>query len=325
MLRHRSGFTLAEMMLVLVILGILMGIGLGGADRMDPGARGLQRMVESFVQSSRDRARATGQNVVLRFEKNDDLDPGRFARFVYRSRLEATFEPGFEGREQIQLGGTGVLGKVGRYGAGLDLTQGGVATVVGRGGTFHSPAGLQVEFDFKMEEFASCKLAVWKDLFEINVQRDGSLQWIVSWGDGVTWNEQNLATPAGSVKPGRWHHLRAIAAGQSMQIILNGKLLAQAESLGEQPPAEGSISLGDPEGRFTGWMDELQVWGLAREEGPELSDDQDAFLGATEVVFDRHGRLDPSVHQKPVPLRISALGEEVSATQIGVFTEEPLL
>ena len=63
---NRYGFTLAEMLLVLVILGILMGIGMGGADRMDPGARGLQRMLQSFVQSSRDRARATGQGVYCR-------------------------------------------------------------------------------------------------------------------------------------------------------------------------------------------------------------------------------------------------------------------
>jgi prepilin-type N-terminal cleavage/methylation domain-containing protein len=322
---HRSAFTLAELMLVLVILGVIMGMGLSGADRMDPGGRGLQRMVQSFVQSSRDRARSTGQNVVLRFEQNGEEDPGRFARLVYRRKLEANFEVAFEEREQVQLAGPAGLGKVGRFGAGLDLTQGGIATLVGKGGTFHSPHGLMMEFDFKLDELANCKIAEWSKLLELNLRSNGSLQWVVSWGDGVSYQEQSLATTAGAISPGRWHHLRAVAAAGKMALILNGKLLAEVEVAGLQPPADGALSIGDPDGRYAGWFDEVQVWGLAREQGPELSDDQLTFMGATEVVFDRHGRLDPKTHTEAVPVRISVLGEEIGAFQIGVFTEEPML
>ena len=322
--KHR-GFTLAELMLVLVLLGVLIGMGMSGADRMDPGGRGLQRMVQSFVQSSRDRARATGQNVIFRFEQQGEEDPGRFHRLVYRPRLEANFEAAFEEREQVQIMGSGSLGKVGRYGAGLDLTQGGMAMLVGKGGTFHTPQGFLLEFDFKFEDLANCKLAQWEKLLELDMRSNGSLQWIVSWGDGVSFQEQTLTTPPGAVTPGRWHHLRAIAAADRMALILNGELLAQVPVSGIQPEADGSLALGDPEGRFAGWFDEVQVWGLTLEPGPELTTDQMAFLGATEVVFDRHGRLDPQLHSEPIPLRISVLGEEIGAFQIGVFTEEPLL
>ena len=56
MIRDRNaGFTLAELMLVMVLVGVLLGIGMAGVDRVDPGARGLQASVESFVQSARDR------------------------------------------------------------------------------------------------------------------------------------------------------------------------------------------------------------------------------------------------------------------------------
>ncbi len=321
----RRGFTLAELMLVLVIVGVIMGMGMSGADRMDPGGRGLQRMVQSFIQSSRDRARSTGQNVVLRFEQEGELDPGQFARLVYRRKIEANFETAFEEREHVQLAGPAGLGKVGRFGAGLDLTQGGLATLMGKGGTFHSPHGLMMEFDFKLEELASCKIAEWAKLLELNLRSNGSLQWVVSWGDGVTYQEQTLSSSAGAVSPGRWHHLRAVAAAGQMALILDGKLIASVEVAGLQPPADGALSIGDPDGRFLGWFDEIQVWGLAREQGPELSDDQLAFMGATEVVFDRHGRLNPQVHSEAVPVRISVLGEEIGAFQIGVFTEEPLL
>ncbi len=322
---YRRGFTLAELMLVLVILGVIMGMGMSGADRMDPGGRGMQRMVESFVSSSRDRARATGQNVVVRLEKATPDDPGTFARLVYRRQLEATFEPAFEHREQVQLAGSAALGKVGRFGAGLDLTQGGIATLVGRGGTFHSPQGLQLEFDMRIDEPANCKLAEWENLLDLSVRSNGSLQWIVSLGDGKTWNEQTLTTPAGLITPGRWHHLRASAAADSMALVLDGKVIAQVSTTGIQPPADGALAIGDGDGRFVGMIDEVQVWGLAREAGPELNHDQDVFFGTDEVVFDRHGRLNPQVHSEPVPLRIAVLGEEIGAFQIGVFTEEPIL
>lgn len=322
---HRRGFTLAELMLVLVILGVILGMGLSGADRMDPGGRGLQRMVQAFVQSSRDRARATGQNVVFQLEFPAPDDPGRFSRLVYRRNLEATFEPAFEEREQVQLAGPAGTGKAGRFGAGLDLTQGGIATLVGKGGTFHSPEGLQLEFDFKIDDLANCKLAEWEDLLELNLRSNGTLTWIVSWGDGRLYNEQTLTSPAGAVREGRWHHLRAIAASGRMTLVIDGKVVAETEVSGLQPPADGSLAIGDPDGRFSGWIDEVQVWGLAREVGPELTHDHEAFLGAAQVVFDRHGRLNPHFHAEPVPLRISVLGEEVSAVQIGVFTEEPLL
>ena len=53
-----AGFTLAELMLVMVLLGVVIGLGVATVDRADPGARGLQKSVEAFVQSARDRARS---------------------------------------------------------------------------------------------------------------------------------------------------------------------------------------------------------------------------------------------------------------------------
>jgi prepilin-type N-terminal cleavage/methylation domain-containing protein len=321
---NRYGFTLAEMLLVLVILGILMGIGMGGADRMDPGARGLQRMLQSFVQSSRDRARATGQEVILQYEPGSAEIPGKFARLVYRKMLEATFEPAFAEREALQLTAPALLEKPGRFGAGLDLSQGGGVTITGRGGNFHSPQGLQLEFDFKINEMEACQLAKWEDLLELKLRRDGSIQWIVAMGEPGKWVDLNLISPVGTVSAGRWHHLRAVAASGRMQLILDGKLVAEEVAAGAQPPADGSLFMGDSEGRFLGMIDEVQVWGQASEAGPEFTSDHDLFLSSTEIVLDRHGRLDPNIHSTSVIVRLAYLGEEVNAFNIGAFTEEPL-
>jgi prepilin-type N-terminal cleavage/methylation domain-containing protein len=324
--QRRRGFTLAELLLVMVVVGIVMGLGVGTIDRMDPGARGLQTTIEAFVQSSRDRARATGQNVVLQLEKDNPEDPGRFVRLVYRRVLEATFEPQYAEREGLETIGGARLEGPGRYGNGADLRQGGGVNVLGRGGKFDSPQGLQLELDFKLDELASGKLIVWKDLVEVSLRRDGSVMMRAVYGDaeGKSWADHDLASPNGQLSPGQWQHFRGVARDGQMQIFLDGRLIAESEVQGRLAASDAPPFLGDPDGRISGQLDEFQVWGLAREIGPELSSSHEVFVGALQVVFNRFGRLDAARHPEGVEVRIANLGQEIGAFHIGTFSEEIL-
>lgn len=321
--RH-AGFTLAELMLVMVLVGVLLGIGMAGVDRVDPGARGLQASVEAFVQSARDRARSSGQPVVMKMIKDEAGKPAQLVRYVFKRSIEANFEPAYSDRQEVQITAPAALGKAGRYGAGLDLAQGGGATVVGRGGQFRSPSGLQIELDFRADELEGSKILRWKDLVEVELQRNGTLKWSAVYGDGTSWAMQDLSSPEGAVLKGRWHHLRAIAIDGRMMLVLDGEVVAQREVTGELATTEDPPYVGDPEGRFTGAIDEFVVWGRVLDEGPSLTDEQEMLLGALEVVFDRYGRLDPTLHEEPIPVRISARGVETGAFRIGIFTEEVL-
>jgi prepilin-type N-terminal cleavage/methylation domain-containing protein len=317
-----AGFTLAELMLVMILVGILLGIGMAGVDRVDPGARGLQTSVEAFVQSTRDRARSSGQPVVLEQQLAEEGRAARMVRYVFRRRLEANFEPAYADTENVQIVAPAQLGQSGRVGAGLDLAQGGGATIAGRGGSLNSPDGLQFELDFRADELESSKLLEWKDLATIELLRNGSLKFTAVYGDGTTWNQQEVTTEVGVVLKGRWHHLRALAIDGSMAVIIDGKTVGEKEATGMLASTKRPPYLGDPDGRFVGAMDEFVVWGRAMEEGPSLSSEQDMVLGALRVVFDRFGRLDPSVHSEAVEVRISNRGNEVGAFRIGIFTEE---
>ncbi len=317
-----AGFTLAELMLVMILVGILLGIGMASVDRVDPGARGLQTSVEAFVQSTRDRARSSGQPVALEHQLAEEGRKARLVRYVFRRRLEANFEPAYAEAENVQVVAPAALGKSGRIGAGLDLVQGGGATVEGRGGSFNSPNGLQLELDFRADELESSKLLEWKDLASIELLRNGGLKFTAVYGDGTTWNQQELMSEPGVVLKGRWHHLRAIAIDGRMAILIDGKPVGEKEATGMLSSTKRPPYLGDPDGRFVGAMDEFVVWGRAMEAGPSLSSEQDMVLGALRVVFDRFGRLDPEVHEEPVEVRISNRGNEVGAFRIGIFTEE---
>ena len=121
----RRGFTIAELLLVMVVLGVIVGIGLGGLDRMDPGTRGFQKTMGTFLLSSRDRARVTGLPVVLSLDPETTDRNARLQRWVYRPVREATFEVASRERENLFLVGPGILDQRGRVGAGLDLRLGG--------------------------------------------------------------------------------------------------------------------------------------------------------------------------------------------------------
>lgn len=324
--RAAAGFTLAELMIVVALIGILLGLGVASIDRVDPGARGLQTTIESFVQSTRDRARSSGQPVSLRYTPPVETTAGQFFRDVFRRRLEANFEPMYEQREGVQLTAPASLGKSGRYGAGLDCGQGGGAQIVGRlaGGSFVSPRGVQIEFDVRVDELEGGKLLVWKDLTEIELKRDGGLSFVCAYGDGETSTDLQVDAPAGALRKGRWHHLRVIALSGLMAIEVDGERLVEREAIGEIQSTDHTPYLGDPDGRFSGAFDEFVVWGRATEPGPTHTADQDVFVGALELVFDSFGRLDPQVHEEAVPIRIASAGVEVGAFQVGVFTEEIL-
>jgi len=319
---RRAAYTLLEVMMVVAIIGVVAGMSMGGIDRLDPGASGLQKSMEAFVQSSRDRARATGQAVVLRIEMNAESMPERVVRLVYRPLVEANFEPMFADREQVQTAPPAVLGKPGRVGAGLDLGQGGGASITGRSGLFNSPEGVQFEFDLRPDELLDTLVFQWEDLGEVELRSNGALRWRAVYGNGQSWADQDLETAPGLIRPHEWSHVRVIAARTGMEIYVNGRSAGTKEVLGQLPSVETVPFLGDPRGRYRGKIDEFVAWGRTVEFGPQISGDQDLLFGALEVQFDQHGRLDSTRHDKPVEVRISSLGQEVGAFQIGVFTEE---
>jgi prepilin-type N-terminal cleavage/methylation domain-containing protein len=169
------GFTLLEMMVVMILLGVVAGLGFAGFDKMDPGSRGLQVSLETFLEASRDRARGSGQEVRLRLLPADEEHGARVARMVFQPALEAGFEPQFAAREGVALEGGARLGEPGRCGGGLDLREGGRAVIVGRGGRVEMRNGFSIEFDFLAPEAAAGELCAWEGLLELAFRRGGGL------------------------------------------------------------------------------------------------------------------------------------------------------
>ncbi len=319
------GFTLAELLLVLALLGLIMGIGAVGLERMDPGSRGLRATTLTFLQASRDRARASGKPVSLEVvPPAADGSPARLVRYSYRRSLEATFESSARERENLSPVAPAVLDKPGRVGGGLDLVQGGGVLVQGKGGVVRSPHGVVIGIDvYRSENDGAGTLIEWEGLMSLRVRNDGSLDFSVRAGDGRTFARFALSAPSGSMPEGRWHHLVIAAADEQMSIKINGHEIASGILDPVLAEPEGPPYLGDPEGEFHGLIDEFTVWTRFRENGPELREDVLVIFDPPTLRFDRYGLLDAATHnQDPVGVALVEYGDIVDSFWVGRFTEE---
>ncbi|MFK5954973.1 MAG: prepilin-type N-terminal cleavage/methylation domain-containing protein [Planctomycetota bacterium] len=319
-----TGYTLLEMLFVMVLMGIIMGIGVAGFDRMDPGFKGLQSTVETFLESSRDRARTSGHPVtVMVVDVDKEQGSKRLRRFVYRRSMEATFEPRFRGREDVVASGAAGLETTGRYGTGIDLREGGSITVAGRGNP-QLEHGFSLDFDLEALDSNGGELLRWEGLLDMRVRKNGVLAVSLRAGNGgdELFQDVLIESPVGTLQPNRWQHIKLVAADGSAALVIDGKEVKRVAI----PPVLGSpreaARFGHDSQGWRGRLDEFTVWARVAESGPELPIDVKLTFGSDKVNFDRYGTLDPKFHSAGVPVRLEVFDEEIASFVIGRFTQE---
>lgn len=312
-----------EMMVVMILLGIVAGLGFAGFDALDPGARGLQVTLENFLDASRDRARASGQEVrVSIVPPSADAGP-RLIRHVYRPGLDVGFEPGFAANENVRAAGGARLGAPGRAGAGLDLSDGGLAELIGRGGEVTSRAGFALEFDVLLTPGAHGRVCTWEGLFELDAGRDGNLQARLRSGADEFLGWTRLDAEPSLVRAGAWQHVRFAAADGVARLWLDGELAAREATGANYGAPVAPLRFGAEEAGFRGRVDEVVLWSRVVEQGAELADQiAITFGGTSALTFDRDGRLDAAAHPDAVRVALLEGDDELGAFTVGRFTQE---
>lgn len=321
--RRQRGFTLMELLLVMVVIGVILGIGVSGFDRMDPGYQGLRSTVETFLESSRDRARTSGHGVVVEVVPGNEENGDRFRRLIFRRAMEASFEPRFRGREGVTSAGDASLEAVGRFGNGIDIDGAGSVAVAGRGNPDLS-LGFSLDLDLKPRSADSGQLLRWEGLLDIRAMKGGAGMVFLRAGDGESelFQDVTMDLPPGSLVPDRWQHLKLVAADGTASLSLDGRVIASIQI----PPVLGSpradAIFGDDAKGWAGSLDEFTVWARVAENGPELPRDVDLGIGSVRIHLDRHGTLDGARHVEGVPVRLSSFGDEIASFVVGRFTQE---
>lgn len=322
--KRHAAFTLLELMLVMVLLGVVAGIGLAGFDNIDPGYRALESSLTTFIESSRDRARGSGYPVEVLLQEKTLDQPARMQRAVFRPVLEASFESAFVARERIEIRGDSSLDERGRFGAGLDLESGGEANFDGRGNPNLS-RGFSLELDFRDRRLEGGTILTWEGLLGMSLRRGGVLEIVLQAGDGDYYQDVRLELPAETVRSGSWQHLRLTAMNEELVAIVDGKVAGRTST----PPIYGvprsGIRLGAMERGWSGQIDEILVLARVVENGPELPDE--VTVDTTYPLhFDRHGTLDVQRHPSTgVPMVLRSFDDEIASFLIGRFTQEVLL
>ncbi|MFT7517401.1 MAG: prepilin-type N-terminal cleavage/methylation domain-containing protein [Myxococcota bacterium] len=317
---HSSAFTLLELMVVMVMIGIVAGIGMAGFDRIEPGRSSLQAAVENFIESSRDRARASNQTVVLSLNPATEQEAARWQRLVFRNVFEASFEASAQIRENVQLEGQAQLEVAGRCGACLDLSEGGVAVVNGRG-TPNLSEGFVVDFDCYPLDTDSGQILNWSGILSIEQLRNGVLICKVRAGNGDFFSDITLETAVGSLQALRWQHIRIVAANGKCALQIDGREVASAELPEYLSAAQDVPVFGDDNQPWLGKIDEFFVQSRNAELGPQVPDDVQMIMSSPTISFDRFGGLADS-HSDDVLLVVESFGEELSKFVIGRFSQE---
>ena len=320
--RRASGFTLLEMVVVMILLGIIAGIGVATYDRFDPGNRGALSSVQTFLETSRDQARVSGHPVVVEVQAGDETGGDRLRRRVQRAQLEATFEPARQTREGVQLNGAAHLGTRGRFGAALDLRDGGTASLGGGEEIPRTRDGYALELHFLDEGEGDAVLFEWSDLIEVRTGQAGDLVLQVRVGEGEFFQDARIDVPPGHLPPGEWHKLAVRVADGTVEVHLDGRLVLRDDVPPEIGTPSGAPRFGDPDDTFRGLIDEFTFRSRVTENGPQLRADFRVLLGVPQLVFDRYGLLDPAVHASGVPVELTEFDEVFASFVVGRFTEE---
>jgi len=316
-----TGFTLLELIIVMVILGIVVGLSVAGLDRFDPGNLGLRVSVETFLESSRDRARVSGHAVTVVQTPASGEKEARLMRFVFQRALESSFEKEFEQREGIELTGSAALGAVGRFGACGDLQEGGTIVVAGRGMP-DLTRGFSLDVDLFSPIGGGGELLNWDGFLAIVVRRSGVVAATLHAGKGELQQGFLLESPADSSTINKWQHLKLIAADEMFVMVLDGREVARMEIAEVLGTPRSAPVFGEIENGWRGLVDEFTVWARIGELGPEIPGTVELEPVGLRLLFDRNGMLDATFHASPVPIVLSDLGDEIGSFVVGRFTQE---
>ncbi|MFQ5749601.1 MAG: LamG-like jellyroll fold domain-containing protein [Planctomycetota bacterium] len=317
-----KGFTLLELMLVLLVLGLVAGLSSLGLQRIDPGSRGVQATVRAFLETTRDQARRTGRPAGIELVAGPSEAEGgtRLVRHLYRTVMEGSFEPGRPGPKRWRLDPPARIGGGGRFGGGLDLRGGGGAAL-SAAGSFVFPDGFSVEFDFLPAGAGGGTLLDWKGLLAVRITRGGGLGVELRSGKEEEILLTRFSLSGGAVRPDQWHHLRLTTTRGRADLFLDGRLAGTKPVAGTFPSPEAPLYLGDPEQTFHGRLDEFVLQARVREESPPLPAGVTVEMSAPRILFDGRGRLqDP--RGGAISVKVSSQGDPVGEFRVGRFTQE---
>lgn len=310
-----GGFTIIEMMIVMMLMGIMLGLGAGvylglGDSLQYQTALG---QIKTVIRKTRNFSVSGGGPAIVTLDPKTNQLYGSGNLPVGMWHFED--ETGAFSRPATLQGGTIV--PEGRFGRGVHFASGGWADL-GRSPEYDDAEGFMVEAWVRPTQSARGILIQKGSAYKLSLSSEGLLEASleVSPGSEVTL----LAEKDDPIPMGRWTRVGLIYDRFRFQIVRDGRVVASVDETRPLRPDRGSsLTIGGRSVPFHGWIDEARVFRMVPGEAVVLPEgmtiDGEA---ATSVVYRRGGSLDPEVHKGPVTLRFK-IADKVEELNVGVL------
>ena len=321
--RREAGFTLLELLLVMLIFGLIAGAGLGFFATLDLGKGQSAGQVKSALRRAREAARARRSPACVR------LDRGASTLSVESQRVVGTWH--FEGASLAGAFGLDGFVDGGRFlqdgwiGAALafDGKPGARAEIpVQRDPAFDLSDGFALECALRRDATGGGRLLAVGTCLEVFVNAAGAVlatfQALVDQeGRPVVAGSVTVESEAHVLPPETWCLLRVVYDRRRLGLFVDGVPVGAVEAQARVAPVDGPLVLSDARHPFPGAMDAL-VFSVVEVSEPIPLGDTAHFGPDTpdQVCFDASGSLDRRRHADPVLLAIEF--DDGSRTEVGV-------
>ena len=330
--RRRAGFTLIELILVMLILSIVVGGGLGVFASLDTGKREAAGLVRNVLRTAQNTSIASQAPARVR------IDPALGE--IVPEVLEVVGTWHFERRPGSGNDGAGVMGggngmdggadegllyEDGYIGSCLSFTDalGRTASVpVHHDPAFNFRRGFSLECAVRYEGSGGGRLLTIGSTLTLEVGRSLELRGRFTAAKDQEGRYERGSTVTvqsepGALQPERWARVRLRYDRETFSLEVDGLVVAEIPETAEVWEVDGPLLLSDERRPFPGSLDNLVIRAVVSEDAAKLPETvRFAPECARAVYFDAGGALDRQRH--PEPARVVLEYEDGSRSEIAV-------
>lgn len=309
---RRAGFTLMELLVVILIVGTLFGIGVGTLASLDLGRRAARGSVLNVIRSARTSAVARGAHSRVRFDTENErvVAEGVAVLGTWHFERDATGAALFDGENQ---GGKLIDdGYIGRAISFAGAKPGSAMTVaVHQDPGFDLSRGFTIECALRWEGATSGRALNVGNIVQLEVTNAGTVRGsFVPVAEDKTRREiaggkTSIETEPGALEPRKWVRVRLDYDRRLFRLYLDDVEVARAAETAKVWKLEGPLRIGDPKAGFPGALDRLVISAVTS--SSEYALPETLVFGddtPEELVFAPGGYLDREVHARAVAFHL---------------------
>jgi|GEM_PF-1631633 len=325
-----AGFTLLEVMVVLLLISMLMGIGIGAFSKVGGGPTLARSQIREVVRTTRLHALRERAPSVAVFDAETGTTSGVGWKLVGCWHFETAARgnsPGFPVEATVDrslIAPGGVLGNC------LDLTEAATpGIVIPVVSSLNALNGVALELFVRLREEGPRFLMGKGDFYNLTINEEGYLLANLKL---LKPNQSRTAAPElyqiiaeeYRIPLNTWVKVALHFNGYSAMLTVDGLVRAE-ESFPERKRLATNqttpLLIGNRREPFSGYVDEVRIGSAVAGEEMKLPENISLEGGSLRIHFDRNGHLDRDFHTAPVKL-VLRYGERAStALTVGLFGE----